>query len=283
MSGKDAQPAFHSMPPENLSSDSAQSKGVHLRGQTVLVTRSAEQAGSFRERLERLGARVVVHPAIEIKPPADFAKLDASLANLKRTDSYQWVVFVSGNGVTHFFDRFQQQGLTLELFQNLNVVAIGAATLAQLETIGIKKVRTPTVSNSESLAELIIDQAAQRRVLIIRADRGSEELANRLEGAKIDFEEVVAYRSTDVKSADPAVLKMISEGKIDWVTMTSSAIASSSIRLFGDAITNSGGKVKTVSISPRTSQAMRDLGFEPDAEAVEINMAGIVAAMQNFD
>ena len=271
------------MPPENQPSDSAQSQGDPLRGQTVLVTRPAEQAGSLREHLERQGVSVIVHPAIEIKPPADFSKLDASLATLKRTDSYQWVVFVSGNGVKHFFDRLKQQDLSIDLLKDRNVAAIGAATLAQLETVGIRKVRSPAVSNSESLAELIIEQASGQRVLIIRADRGSDELANRLKGATIDFEEVVAYRSTDVKSADPAVVKMISEGKIDWVTMTSSAIASSSIRLFGDAITNSGGKVKTVSISPRTSQAMRDLGFEPDAEAVKFNMAGIVAAMQNFD
>lgn len=271
------------MPIENQSSDSAQSRGESLRGQTVLVTRSAEQAGSLRERLEGLGAKVVVHPAIEIKPPANFSELDAGLADLIRDDSYQWVVFASGNGVKHFFDRMRQQDLSVDLLENRSVAAIGAATLAKLETIGIEKVDSPAVSNSESLAELIIDQAAGQRVLIIRADRGSDELANRLKAATIDFQEVVAYRSTDVKSADPAVLKMISEGKVDWVTMTSSAIASSSIRLFGDAITNSAGKVKTVSISPRTSQAMRDLGFEPDAEAIDFNMAGIVAAMQDSE
>lgn len=282
MLGKSTQPTPHSMPPENSSSDSAHPKGVRLRGQTVLVTRPAEQAQSLGKHLERLGANVILHPAIEIKPPADLAKLDASLANLKRSDSYPWVVFVSSNGVKQFYNRFQQQGLSLELLEGRSVAAIGSATLAQLGTIGIKKVHTPAVSNSESLAELIIDQAAKQSVLIIRADRGSDELATRLKRATINFQEVAAYRSTDVKSADPAISQMISDGKVDWITMTSSAIASSTIRLFRDSITASSGKAKTVSISPRTSQAMRDLGVEPDAEAVDFNTAGVVEAMHNF-
>ena len=266
------------MLPENQPTD-AQPAGNPLHGKTVLVTRAAEQSQSLGKQLEQLGAKVALHPVIEIKPVPDLSKLDASLKKLQANE-FGWVVFVSGNGVTHFASRLGQLDISIDVLNQRNVAAIGTATLTQLKSLGIDNIWSPEISNSESLAELMIKQANGQRALIIRANRGSEELSNKLQAAGIDFEEVVAYHSVDVETPDPEVLEMITQGKIDWVTMTSSAIASSAIKLFSDAIAQSGGKTKTVSISPRTSQTMRELGFEPDAEATQFNMPGIIAAMQ---
>ena len=269
------------MPAENQSSDSQPARN-RLHGKTVLVTRAAGQSESLGKQLEQMGAKVVLHPVIEIKPVPDLSKLDASLKRLQ-ADEFDWVVFVSGNGVNHFASRLKQLGISISVLSKLNIAAIGTATLAQLKSLGVANICSPEISNSESLSELIIKQAAGQRLLVIRANRGSEELRNRLQGAGIDIEEVVAYHSVDVETPDPKVLEMITQGKIDWITMTSSAIASSAIKLFSVAITQSGGKTKTVSISPRTSQTMRELGFEPDAEALQFNMPGIIAAMQDSD
>jgi len=282
------------MPPDAPSPDSLQAGGNQLRGRTVLVTRAAQQCESLREQLEKRGAKVIVHPAIEIKPPVDddLDKFDASLKQLtqqaqqNQDGRFDWIVLVSGNGVTHLDLRMRQLGYSHEALKSLNqysIAAIGTSTLTQLQSLGIDNVCSPEISNSGSLAKLIIARATNQRVLVIRADRGSDELGNKLQAAGINFEEVVAYRSVDVKTADPKVLQMMAEGTIDWVTMTSSAIATSTINLFGAAINRSNGKVKTVSISPRTSQTMRELGFEPSAEAREFNMVGIIAAMQNPD
>ena len=43
-----------------------------LFGTRVLVTRPAHQAAALRDPLEELGAEVIVQPAIEIGPPADW-------------------------------------------------------------------------------------------------------------------------------------------------------------------------------------------------------------------
>lgn len=271
------------MPPANQPLDSHDPARNRLHGKTVLVTRPAEQSESLREQLEQLGAKVLVHPVIEIKSPSDLSKLDDCLKKLQQSEDFGWVVFVSGNGVNHFVSRLKRLGISIDVLNNRNIAAIGSATLAHLKSLRIDNICSPEVSNSESLAELLIKRAAGQRALIIRANRGSEELGNRLESAGIDFEEVAAYHSIDVKTADPKVLEMMAEGKIDWVTMTSSAIANSAINLFSGAIKQSGGKTKTVSISPKTSQTMRELGFDPDAEAIEFNMPGIIAAMQDSD
>ena len=268
------------MPSENQPSDSHEPAGKPLRGKTVLVTRAAGQSKSLGKQLEQLGAKVVLHPVIEIKPVPDLGKLDASLKKLQ-SDEFGWVVFASGNGVNHFASRLGQLDISIDVLNRRNVAAIGTATQTQLKSLGIENICSPKVSNSQSLAELVIEQANDQRVLIIRANRGSEELRNRLQEAEIDFEEVVAYHSVDVETPDPEVLEMMTQGEIDWITLTSSAIANSAIKLFSEAIAQSGGKTKTVSISPRTSRTMRALGFEPDAEATEFNMPGIITAMQN--
>ena len=261
-------------------SNSRETASKPLQGKTVLVTRPAKQSDSFRVQLERLGAKVVVHPAIEIKPLADPSKLDASLKKLQQSKDFGWVVFVSGNGVNHVVSSLRQLGISTDVLTNRKIAAIGTATLTQLKSLGVDNICTPETSNSESLAQLLITRAVGERAMIIRANRGSDELSNRLKSAGMEFEEVVAYHSVDVETADPKVLDMLAQGKIDWVTMTSSAIAASTINLFSAAIADSNGKTKTVSISPRTSQTMRELGFEPDAEAVHYNVSGIIAALQ---
>ena len=88
-------------------------------------------------------------------------------------------------------------------------------------------------------------------------------------------EQVVAYSSTDVKQADPEVSAALAAGSIDWVTVTSSAIAQSLARLFGDKLRHA----RLASISPITSGALRQLGYEPAAEASEYTIRGIVEAI----
>ena len=67
----------------------------------------------------------------------------------------------------------------------------------------------------------------------------------------------------------------VPNGQIDWTTVTSSAIARSLARLFGESLQ----RTKLASISPITSATLRELGFEPAAEAKEYTMAGVVAAI----
>ena len=87
----------------------------------------------------------------------------------------------------------------------------------------------------------------------------------------------MVYESLDVEQPDPQIAAKMAAGQIDWTTVTSSAIARSLTRLFGDSLRNT----KLVSISPITSATLRELGFEPTAEATEYTMAGVVAAIHH--
>ena len=85
----------------------------------------------------------------------------------------------------------------------------------------------------------------------------------------------MTYLSRDVTQPDPGVAELLSSGQIDWITVTSSAIARSLAKLFGEKLRQS----KLASISPVTSAALRELGYEVSAEAVEYTMPGLVDAI----
>jgi uroporphyrinogen III methyltransferase/synthase len=118
--------------------------------------------------------------------------------------------------------------------------------------------------------------ALGKRFLLIRASRGREVLAEELTKAGGSVEQVVVYESVDVERPDPQMAAKMTAGQIDWTTVTSSAIARSLANLFGDSLR----KTKLVSISPITTATLRELGYEPAAQAKEYTMAGIVAAIR---
>src|SRR4029077_14422551 len=74
------------------------------------------------------------------------------------------------------------------------------------------------------------------RVLIVRASRGREVLSEQLSAGGLQVEQAVAYESRDVTTPEPEVANLLAEGKIDWITVTSSAIARSLVAMFGDQL-----------------------------------------------
>ena len=244
-------------------------------GTRVLITRPREQADSLGDRLTELGAQVDCHPVIQISDPPDWAPVDRALGHL---DRYDWLVLSSANGVSYLLDRLLASHGDLRKLAGVRLAAIGPATAEQLARYGLRADLVPDEYRAEALAAALSGEAAGRRFLLARASRGRDVLAERLRAAGGTVEQIVVYSSTDVARADPYVAEALSTGRIDWVTVTSSAVARSLARLFGDAL----GQAKLASISPITSGALRQLGYEPEVEAAQYTMGGLVEAMVGF-
>ena len=243
-----------------------------LFGQTVLVTRPRRQADDLIRPLAELGADVLLQPAIEIQPLKDATSCDRALELLDRFD---WLVFSSANGVRYFLDRLPRIGRDLRSLGRIKIAAIGPGTVDQLAQFHLRADIVPDEFRAESLAKSLVGGAAGKRFLLVRASRGRELLAEELTKAGGAVEQVVAYESVDVQQAESEIAKKMAEGQIHWTTVTSSAIARSLARLFGESLL----QTKLVSISPVTSQTLRELGLEPAAEAKEYTMTGVVAAI----
>src|ERR687893_578577 len=103
--------------------------GRPLAGRTVVVTRARAQSAEFVAELERLGARVVGCPTIEIVEPESYALLDEAIENLF---GYDWLVLTSVNGVEHFMRRLAAAGKDASELDELRVCAVGDATAVRL-------------------------------------------------------------------------------------------------------------------------------------------------------
>ena len=247
-----------------------------LFGQTIMVTRPRQQAASLASSLEELGANVVVQPAIRITEPEDWKPVDTAIEQLA---DYDWLVFSSTNGVNFFFERLFELGHDVRALGGLKLAAVGPGTADELARFHLHVDVRPDDFNAESLTSALSDKARGKRFLLPRASRGREVLPDDLRSAGGSVDQIVAYRSLDVEHPDRDVAKRLADGGIDWITVTSSAIAQSLVQLFGDDLRHS----RLASLSPITSNTIRELGHEPTIEAKDHNMQGLIDALLDSD
>jgi len=246
-----------------------------LFGRRVLVTRPQDQAWALGRQLAEQGADVLLQPAIRISEPPDWAPVDAALDRLQE---YDWLVFSSVNGVQYFLGRLLQCGWDMRHLAGPKLAAIGPGTAEELAAYHLRPDLVPPEYRAESLADELAARARGARVLLARASRGRDLLAQRLEQAGAIVQQVVVYSSTDEPAPDAEILRRLLAGQIDWVTVTSSAIARSLAAMFGADL----GRAKLASISPVTSETLRQLGYEPAVEAKVYTMEGLVQAIAGW-
>lgn len=244
-----------------------------LFGQRVLVTRPGDRAGPLADALAELGAEVLVQPAICISDPPDWRPVDDALQRLPR---YDWLVFSSANGVAYLLNRLLASGGDLRRLGGVRLAAIGPGTADALAAYHLKADLIPGEFRAEALAAALAEEASGKRFLLARASRGREVLAEQLRAAGAVVDQVVVYSSTDVDLADEGISRRLAAGEIQWVTVTSSAIARSLVALFGADLR----KTRLASISPITSATLRNLGYEPAVEAGEYTMPGVVQVIR---
>ena len=245
-----------------------------LFGTRILITRPLAQMDQLRLPLADLGAEVLSQPMIRIDPPETWTAVDRVCAALGQFD---WLIFSSANGVRALLHRLRSTGFDWRALAGVRIAAIGPGTAGELKRFHLDTDLQPTEFRAEGLSEALARGAAGKRFLLARASRGREVLAEQLRAAGGNVEQVVVYQSSDVAEIDPLIRQQLAAGEIDWVTVTSSAIARTLVRLAGEHL----GRCKLVSISPVTSDALRECGFEPHAEATEYTMNGVVQAVQS--
>jgi uroporphyrinogen III methyltransferase/synthase len=248
-----------------------------LFGKRVLVTRPRNQAGRLARKLEELGATVAVLPAVALRDPSNWSLVDNALGQL---GLYQWLVFTSANGVHAFLHRLLQTGRDLRALGSVRLAVIGPSTAEALRSYNLEPDVIPSEYCSESLAAALKERTAGQRVLLARADRGRDLLREELaKTAQVD--QVAVYCQSDVLEADAAELTLLRTGEIDYITLTSSYIAGSLARALDTTILDriESGVLKIVTISPVTSQTVRELGLPVAAEASTYTTDGLVNAL----
>ncbi len=246
-----------------------------LLGVTVLVTRPKGQQVQLVRQLELLGANVLTQPVIEIQPSSNPEPLFEAVDQIAK---YDWLVFSSSNGVRYFLTALGQRGYDIRRLGAIKLATVGATTAAELAKSGLVVDLVPEVHRAEALADALYKQVHGKRVLLVRANRGRDLLWKRLSQTARQVDGVEAYCSIDITQSDPRIEQLLAQGQVDWTVVMSSASARSLVQLFGQKLQ----ATRLASISPLTSEALRECGFEPAVEADVHSAAGVVEAIRKW-
>jgi uroporphyrinogen III methyltransferase/synthase len=239
-----------------------------LFGQTIVITRPREQAGSLSALLTSLGAQVVELPTIEIQPAADWTPLDTAISRL---ESFDWLIFTSVNGVRFFTERLDVSQRDLRGLR-ARICAIGPATAASLAALHLKTDLMPAQYVAESVVaafEKIPLEGA--RILLPRAAVARDLIPKQLEKLGARVQVVEAYRT--VKPED---MRWPESVNIDWIVFTSSSTVENFYSTFGRERLNG---VRVASIGPITSSTIKSLGIDVSVQPEEHTTHGLVKAI----
>lgn len=252
-----------------------------LFGQTILVTRTRQQASDLTNHLTDLGANVLEAPTIEISPPSDSARIDAALGSAHR---YDWIIFTSQNGVSATRQRLADLHLDARAFGAARIAAIGNVTTQTIQReLCLNVDLCPDQFVAEALAQALLDrgQVTDKRFLLLRADIARPLLREKLRqnGAAV-VDDIPIYETRPAESLPPEILDAIDERHVDWITFTSSSTAKNLVALLGPDYLAKLRGIRLASIGPITTQTLRELNLTPTVEARQYNIAGLIAALR---
>ena len=242
-----------------------------LRGVKIGVTGTKSITRKLRDRLEELGAEVTEMDYSTLVPYQENRMLEEVL---ERVSEYPWAVFTSPNGVDIFFDYLKKLKLDIRALAGLKFAVIGTGTAAALEKRGIYPAYLPEKYDVESLAQGICQMVGkEEKLLILRAEQGSEILTEVLDAAGMTYTDVKIYDILVDEEKRRTANEKVQE--MDFITFASG----SGVRGFME----NGGTIpdgtKAVCIGTSTRKMLKKYGDYEKITAETFNVDGVVEAI----
>lgn len=225
----------------------------------VVITRSRKGNAELAGRLKAIGLEPIPVDTIEFLPPEDWSRIDASLMRL---GDFDWVLVTSPTGADFFARRMEALSLAVPWGGRPAVAAVGEKTSAALQKEGISVVFVPTEYLTRALAEQL-PKGRGKRILILRADLGEQELATALEQGGFKVTDLTIYRTSSVSGGEDEFTRL-ALGNADAIVFASPSAVEAFMRRFvpdgaGSQMTR---RLLAVCIGPVTAKAAQDRGFE---------------------
>lgn len=239
-----------------------------LAGQTVLITRAAEDAEPLKTRLEQLGAHVCVAPALKVRAASDPQSVQVALDALGKVG---WVVFASRNGV-RFFSRLLGDHSQV-LPQGVKLAGVGPGTAAAITEAWRAPDLVAKVATAEGLAEDLVAtaQPSGGDILLPAAAKGRRALQRLLSAAGFAVRRLTVYETVPTTEADGGLTL---PARVDYVLFASP----SSVKGFLARSPFPDG-ARVVSIGPTTSRAVEQAGLTVARQARQHNLDGLIEVL----
>ena len=256
------------------------SRDKPLAGKSIVITRSPEQAQELQQSLERLGATVLLLPAVSFSAPTDLAPLDRAIGSLEKFD---WVVFTSANAARFFAGRCVQVGRMPDAGKRPRCAAVGSVTAAAAEQEGFRVDFVAGEFRGEALSRDLAPAVAGKRVLLPRSERAGRELPDALEKAGAQVTEIIAYHTGGGGTADPRIVEAVRAAQVDVVSFFSpSAVENLRAMLGGEAFARLGARAAMAAVGPVTTEALRRAGVPVAIEAREATAKSVASAIAKY-
>jgi uroporphyrinogen III methyltransferase / synthase len=245
-----------------------------LNGCGILVTRATEQSDELVKSLRQLGAEVYSQPVLEIIPPQDMRPLEASIHRLAN-GGFQGVTFSSANGVDGLLNQIMALGYDARIFARTQIASVGPSTANQLKKHGLKSDIVPSEFSAEALLHSLPNDLTGQHWLVTSTNRSRETLTTGLRSRGAQVTTVICYETAPVQQLKPGVRSALHSGRIQWVTITSAAIADNARQLLREFLP----ALKPLSFSKAITQHLAEMQWPAAAQATEHTAVSLTEAL----
>ncbi len=206
----------------------------------------------------------------------DIAVTTNPLPDLK---AYTWIVFTSQNGIEQFFLKFKQEGKDIRSLSKHKIAVIGSGTADKLLEYGVYADFIPTRFDSKTLAfELIKKLQPSDKILICRADIGSDDLINSLENNNYNYTDYKIYhlKENELKKTILSTLKQ-EYFDVNYLVFGSANGVNSFFKNFYQKFNKN---IKIVCIGKKCAEALQNYDVGQVLIADKYNIDGIIECIE---
>lgn len=198
-----------------------------LEGKKVLITREQSQATSLAKQLIQVGATPVIVPLIA------FRKLQLDPLIFESIPTYDWLLFTSQNGVTHFFQQFDHEQLSF--LDKVKIAAVGTKTKEKLLQFIDKIDFVPKKFTGDDLAEELKKVCSRdEKILLVKGNLARNVIVKELSESGYDIQAVTVYETYLPIENKELLSQVLTNEKIDIITFTSPSTVEHFVQILGE-------------------------------------------------
>lgn len=155
------------------------------------ITATKALTNKMKSLLQGYGAHVIDLCVSTLKVYDENSDFIEALKNIK---AYQWIAFMSTHAVEIFFEKVKENDIDYRNLNHIHFAVVGTGTKEALRKQGFIADYMPTTYTAKALGEGLREVMEKTdKLLIPRAERGSQELLLSLQEAHIAFDDIKTY------------------------------------------------------------------------------------------
>jgi uroporphyrinogen-III synthase len=186
-----------------------------LQGKLFISTRAENRSGELKEYFTRAGAELLELPVIAIKP---LSVPPSGRIKLERTETFEWIIFTSENGVMHFMEEYKKVTGSISLPAQTGIAAIGPNTARVAVKYGLNPRFISRTSNAAGFSDELISlfRGKHPRILWPTGSLSPGILTDRL-NRFCDIERLDLYQTVMPEKIKQSVLQLVIDNLYDMI------------------------------------------------------------------